>query len=233
MTLWEYEYEAYKGRRTKRASYMTVHLIAAVAWMVAVILIAVVSFKRLNEPESPQDDEIFRDVKAEETVVVTPAAVTCELLAAYEDVPKCGQVYYDIPFDCDMQDLVREACQEADIPFELALAVIWRESTYRNISGDSGASIGYMQVQPKWHWDRMERLGVTDLTDPYSNFRVGCDYIAELLDRYPLAYALTAYNSGKPGLSKYSESVMSYMDTLLGINADDAASDAVCWGQAN
>lgn len=110
------------------------------------------------------------------------------------DVPNCAW---------HTQALLRAACEETGIPYELALAVIRQETEFRNVVGDDGRSVGYMQVQRRWHEDRMARLSVTDLMDPYGNFRVGCDYLAELLGKYPLEEALTAYNSGKPGKSAY------------------------------
>lgn len=113
----------------------------------------------------------------------------------------------DVPLSRTEQDYLHTACEESGIPYALALAVIEQESTFRNIVGDDGASEGYMQVQRRWHWDRMERLGVTDLMDPFSNFRVGCDFLAELLGKYPVEEALTAYNSGSPGHNEYSEKV--------------------------
>lgn len=128
--------------------------------------------------------------------------------ALYEN----GYFRSDVPLDGDTQALLHAACEEAGITYELALAVIRQETEFRNVIGDNGDSIGYMQIQPRWHKDRMERLGVTDLTDPYSNFRVGCDFLAELLSKYTLEEALTAYNSGKPGKSEYAASVMNYMD---------------------
>ena len=120
----------------------------------------------------------------------------------------------DIPLDYETQAWLRAACDESGVPFEMALAVIRKESTYQNITGDSGDSIGYMQVQPKWHQERMRRLGVTDLTQPLANFRVGCDYLAELMDKYPTEEALTAYNSGKPGKSDYADTVLKYWREL-------------------
>ena len=120
----------------------------------------------------------------------------------------------DIPLDYETQAYLRAACDESGVPFELALAIIRKESTYQNITGDGGDSIGYMQVQPKWHQERMQRLGVTDLTHPLSNFRVGCDYLAELMDKYPTEEALTAYNSGKPGKSDYADTVLKYWREL-------------------
>lgn len=128
--------------------------------------------------------------------------------ALYEN----GYFRSDVPLDSDTQALLHAACEEAGITYELALAVIRKETEFQNVMGDNGNSYGYMQIQPRWHKDRMERLGVTDLTDPYSNFRVGCDFLAELLSKYTLEEALTAYNSGKPGKSEYATSVMNYMD---------------------
>ena len=128
--------------------------------------------------------------------------------ALYEN----GYFRSDVPLDGDTQALLHVACEEAGITYELALAVIRQETEFRNVIGDNGDSIGYMQIQPRWHEERMERLGVTDLADPYSNFRVGCDFLAELLSKYTLEEALTAYNSGKPGKSEYATSVMNYME---------------------
>ena len=128
--------------------------------------------------------------------------------ALYEN----GYFRSDVPLDGETQALLHSACEEAGITYELALAVIRKETEFQNVMGDNGNSYGYMQIQPRWHEDRMERLGVTDLTDPYSNFRVGCDFLAELLSKYTLEEALTAYNSGKPGKSEYATSVMNYMD---------------------
>lgn len=56
--------------------------------------------------------------------------------------------------------------------------------------------------------------GVTDLMDPFGNFRVACDYMAELLRRYDVESALTAYNSGHPGHSDYARTVMGYWEEL-------------------
>lgn len=127
-----------------------------------------------------------------------------------------GYFREDVPLDGDTQAFLRAACEETGIPYELALAVIRQETEFHNVVGDDGRSVGYMQVQRRWHEDRMSRLGVTDLTDPYGNFRVGCDYLAELLGKYTLEEALTAYNSGKPGKSTYASNVLAYMEAYYG-----------------
>ena len=122
--------------------------------------------------------------------------------------------YYDVPLDHETQELLMQACEESGVSMVLALAVISRETDFRNVSGDNGNSAGYMQIQERWHRDRMERLGVTDLYDPLSNFRVGCDFLAELLERYTVEEALTCYNSGKPGKSNYADNVMDRMEAI-------------------
>ena len=127
-----------------------------------------------------------------------------------------GYFRADVQLDGETQAFLRSACEEAGITYEIALAVIRQETDFRNIVGDNGDSIGYMQIQPRWHEERMERLGVTDLADPYSNFRVGCDFLAELLEKYTLEEALTAYNSGKAGQSEYATSVIGYMEEYNG-----------------
>lgn len=120
----------------------------------------------------------------------------------------------DVPLSYTDQDFLHTACHESGVPYALALAVIQKETGFNNVMGDDGASSGYMQVQERWHWDRMERLGVTDLMHPFGNFRVGCDYLAELLEKYPLEVALTAYNMGHyPGYTtQYALDVMGYYE---------------------
>ena len=59
---------------------------------------------------------------------------------------------------------------------------------------------GYMQVLPKWHKERMHRLNVDNVENPYFNVLVGVDYLAELQERFDTeAEVLTAYNYGVAG----------------------------------
>ena len=117
----------------------------------------------------------------------------------------------DIPLTHEEQEWLQAACEESDVPYALALGLIEKETIFRNIVGDDGASTGYMQIQQKWHWNRMERLGVTDLLDPNGNFRVGCDFLSELYGKYgDWGVALTVYNMGHdPGfVTNYAKEVL-------------------------
>lgn len=143
---------------------------------------------------------------------VSVVSQASSIAQANQEVQPSPTIYETISFDEEMQRLVWQACEETGCPYELALSVIWNESMYQNITGDNGNSIGYMQIQPRWNQARMERLGVSDLSDPLSNFRVGCDLLAELLEKYSLEEALTCYNTGSPGQSHYANRVMEYME---------------------
>jgi len=76
---------------------------------------------------------------------------------AYEDkrieaaLLQSGYLSNDVPLSYEEQDNLRTACEEFDIPYALALAVIEHETHFRNIMGDNGNSYGYMQIQLKWH----------------------------------------------------------------------------------
>ena len=97
-------------------------------------------------------------------------------------------------------------------PPSIVIAMIERESRYNpNAIGDNGNSFGLMQIQPRWHTRRMEKLGCTDLFNPIQNVKVGIDYLAECFNRYgDIGKALTAYNSGsyKGIITNYAIAIM-------------------------
>ena len=78
-------------------------------------------------------------------------------------------------------------------------ALIVKDAVYNfDMVCDDGHSIGYMQIYEECHRDRMERLNVTDLTNPYQHVLVRIDYLSELIERYgTIQDALAAYNYGE------------------------------------
>lgn len=129
-----------------------------------------------------------------------------------EDVE--GFVFYELPEEYKrtggylpekMQIYTRCLCKQYDVPYALVLAMIEHESGYVfDAVGDDGNSIGYMQVYEKWHIDRMERLGVNDLKNPYHNVYVGIDFLSYLLKKYGTVQdALAAYNYGEKGAREH------------------------------
>lgn len=119
----------------------------------------------------------------------------------------------DILLSHEHQTLLYNACQEFDIPFELGLAVCWRETCYRNVCAND-QYFGYMQLAKKWVWPEMEELGVTDLMDPEGNFRIGCYILRQHIDSQGgVEKALCRYSNDWSG--RYTSEVLAYMNTLM------------------
>lgn len=128
---------------------------------------------------------------------------------------------YDVPLDKELQLHIIQTCEEHHIDPAIVMAMIYRESRFRaDAVGDGGNSLGLMQIQPRWHSGRMEKLGCGDLLDPYQNVVVGIDYLAESVERYDgdVAKALVAYNQGhfKGTVTAYAKSVLDMAGELRG-----------------
>ena len=98
-----------------------------------------------------------------------------------------------------------------DIDPFLILAIAERESGLNpNAVGDNGASIGLMQIQPKYHQKRMEELGIVNLYDAQENVILGCAILSDLYDKYGnYEDALSVYNSGNTEDGKaYAERIL-------------------------
>lgn len=94
---------------------------------------------------------------------------------------------------------------------DIIKALIEEESGWcESAEGDNGNSIGLMQIQERWHKERMKRLGVNDLYDSEQNITVGCDILSELLNKYGnYEDALSVYNSGTTEDGKaYAERIL-------------------------
>lgn len=72
-------------------------------------------------------------------------------------------------------------CKSYGVDYEMIFALIEHESKFRyDAESAGGTAVGYMQVRQEWADGRVERLGVTDMKNPYQNILIGVAYIAEL-----------------------------------------------------
>lgn len=131
-----------------------------------------------------------------------------------------------VPLEAELQKHIANLCEEYHIIPELVLAVIEQESQFNpEAIGDSGNSLGLMQIQPRWHSERMQRLGCDDLLDPYQNVIVGLDILAEKMAKGSTEWALMAYNGGnqyadalqaRGEVSEYAKAVIMLAEELEG-----------------
>lgn len=136
-----------------------------------------------------------------------------------ETQPEETTYYTNIPLDEKLQTHIISECEKVNIDPAIIFAVIKRESGYIvEIMGDNGRSYGLMQIQLRWHSGRMEKLGCTNLLDPFQNVTVGINYLSELYDFYgDIGLALTAYNGGYKYADKYKakDMVSNYAQAVL------------------
>lgn len=117
--------------------------------------------------------------------------------------------------------------KEYNICPELLMAIAEAES-HGNPEAENGGCKGIMQVAERWHKDRMERLGVTDIFDTKGNILVATDYLYELFEKYEdVGMVLMTYNgdsraddymSGKAELSAYAEKILERSTELERLN---------------
>jgi soluble lytic murein transglycosylase-like protein len=160
-------------------------------------------------------DTIYCDLRQEKELPLTTLGLNRENTT--EEEMQDIFTPLDIPLDEELQKHVFEISEEYKVDPYIIFGMIERESDYKaDAVGDGGDSLGLMQIQTKWHKARMDKLGVTDLLEPYGNIQVGVDFLAECYystSDYNLA--LVKYNSGKAGAeSKYSRYVLDKAEEL-------------------
>lgn len=129
----------------------------------------------------------------------------------------------DLP--AETQWTIFEQCGQDVEFFCTVMAIAATESDFDSQTiGDGGDSIGMMQINTRWHTERMEALGVEDLTDPVQCAVVAIDYLLELediMDAGPGEHSLyMSYNAGPDSAKRkiqtgtsstaYSETAMSF-----------------------
>ena len=177
----------------------------------------------LNEPESPTEPvETPVETTPSEPIETTPPSEPTE--------PEI--LYFDVPLSKDLQDYIFELCETNSIDPALVVAMIRAESTYNpNTIGDGGDSLGLMQIQPKWHQWRMDKLNCPDLMDPYQNVTVAIDILTGYYETGKSEeWILMAYNGGATyanrkasngEVSDYAIRVLKYRDELYRGNIDE------------
>ena len=132
--------------------------------------------------------------------IVTPAS------ASETDHSSCALAHLDIPLSYDLQHYIYELSWEYDIDPILVMAIIKKESKFDpHTVGDSGNAIGLMQIQRRWHNERICLLKCNDMYDPYQNILVGMDYLAELFEGdMTTEWVLMAYNGGRTWANKHA-----------------------------
>lgn len=114
--------------------------------------------------------------------------------------------------DVKQKDYIEKTADSYGISPKLIKAIIKVESNGNaNAVGDNGNSLGLMQIQPRYHAQRLKEG--ESLLDPKVNVRIGCEILSEIMAKYgTLDEALTVYNAGHDtGSREYANRVYEEM----------------------
>ncbi len=96
-------------------------------------------------------------------------------------------------------DLITRAAARQGLDPNLVHAVIRAESNYQPRARSARGARGLMQLMPA----TLRDYAVQDAYDPVTNIDAGTRHLRALLERFPLAEALAAYNAGIAAVIKY------------------------------
>lgn len=203
-------------RRHRRAALMEMLLMVLLSTLIAVIVM-----RRMGPVYEIREDRLMQEAPVH--------IIPLETAAVFEPSDAAEVwVRYPVPLEDELQKHIARLCEGTAVSPCVVMALIDVETggTFdAGAIGDNGKSVGLMQIYAGWHRERMERLGVTDLMDPYQNVAVGIDLLDELCGQgRGLDWALMAYNGGtafadrmesKGLVSEYARNVIRLSECML------------------
>lgn len=138
-------------------------------------------------------EQIVEAAPLNEAEAVQPVQQVEEIRQQYIPNTEVAEGYIS---EAELMEICEEAGTKYQICPELLQALVERESS-GYIQATNGNRKGLAQISTRWHTERMERLGVTDIYEPRGNILVAADYLRELFDEREdddVYYVLMRYN---------------------------------------
>ena len=110
--------------------------------------------------------------------------VTLAYMEVQPEAEQEPELLYDVPMSDELQRYIREQAERQDVPFEIALAVIERESSYQPDAVSDTGDFGLMQINICNHRWLYEELGITDVMDPEQNIEAGLYILGQAFQKY-------------------------------------------------
>lgn len=96
-------------------------------------------------------------------------------------------------------ELIARSSAKHGVDAKLVRAVIRVESGYQQRARSPKGAMGLMQLMP----ETARRYAVKRPYDPAANIDAGTRHLRSLLDRFPLALAVAAYNAGEAAVQRF------------------------------
>jgi len=137
---------------------------------------------------------------------------------------------YNIALPVDQQQYAYTMCQNYGVQFELLLAIMYKESGFNPNAIGGGNSYGLCQIHISNHANLRNRLGISNLLDPYDNIKAGAYMLSSYMNSAKKVsndpttvevYALNSYNMGEGSYYNncYSQGIVdrSYSNSAISI----------------
>lgn len=165
---------AQRRRAARRKAKVT-----RIALCAAAALTAGVVFSGYGQPTTPDAEIAFvTDPSPAQIVTLEYSSYITPQPSTTPETTAPAPLLASIPLDIETQRTIYEMCGEDPALFCTVMAIAQKETRFNTEAvGDAGKSIGMMQIHTYWQRDRIERLGITDLTDPTQNAEVAIDFL--------------------------------------------------------
>lgn len=120
-------------------------------------------------------------------------------------------------FSIKYYDIVKDACDEYSLDLPFVLSVIKTESDFDSNAVSKSGAIGLMQIMPETgrelYLKNNENFTESLLFVPEINIKLGCFYLAELIEKIgSYKWALASYNAGLSNALKWKDLNLDYQD---------------------
>ena len=193
--------EQYRQRRLFRLSILLVAAVMVLAFAAIAYACKPIEEKEVHYPVNPPAVPV-EEVKAE--------------IAVRTDHPNRFYYRQEIPLDRYLQETLYSAAMEWGVPYELAVAVCWRETEFQNLVTElpSGTYYGMMAVDIEDAGYYMELCGADNLDTEENRLRVGCCILGQhIKNEGSVRAALCRYSNDYEGW--YADSVLKKMGELM------------------
>lgn len=133
----------------------------------------------------------------------TPIPVTKESCNFYSDMEekpdKSKKIFKSEKLSAELQWYAKKLCEKNDIPLEIFMALMYRESTYRpSLVSYDGHDYGLCQIRDENHDWIEDEIGVTNFLDAKQNMKASIFMIKDAMDYYDGTWhqILMVYNGG-------------------------------------
>ncbi len=149
-----------------------------------------------DEVPYPEEVRLQPDATAGSVRLQPDATTVSDVTAQDSRGVRSGPDLYAAP---PYADFIDRAAAEQGVDAKLVRAVIQVESAYRARARSRKGAMGLMQLMP----DTARLYQVADPYDPKANIEAGIKHLKSLLERFPPALALAAYNAGEAAVARF------------------------------